>query len=58
MKSYGVTIPVMSNIVDMIRVEKYFSHLVRGDKLSRLDIQSYETPSAVLSDGPIRSNES
>ena len=32
-------VPVMSNTVDMIRVEKYFSQLVRADKLSRLDIQ-------------------
>ena len=58
MKSYGVKIPFMSNTVDMIRVEKYFSQLVRADKLSRLDIQNYETTSAVLSNGTIRSNES
>ena len=51
-------VPVTSNTVDMIRVEKYFSQLVRADKLSRLDIQSYETPSAALSDGTINSNES
>ena len=31
---------VMSNTVDMIRVEKYFSQLVRTDKLSRPDTQS------------------
>ena len=31
---------VMSNTVDMIRVEKYFSQLVRADKLSRLELQS------------------
>ena len=48
-------VPVMSNTVDMIRVEKYFSQLVRADKLSRLDIQNYKTPSAVLSDGTIHS---
>ena len=29
---------VMSNTVDMIRVEKYFSQFVPADKLSRLDI--------------------
>ena len=29
----------MSNTVDMIRVGKDFSQLVRADKLSRLDIQ-------------------
>ena len=51
-------VPVMSNTVDMIRVEKYFSQLVRVDKLFRLDIQGYETPSAALSDGTINSNES
>ena len=31
---------VMSNTVDMMQVEKYFSPLVLADKLSRLDIQS------------------
>ena len=30
----------MSNTVDMTRVEKYFSQLVRADKLSQLDSRS------------------
>ena len=37
---------VMSNTVDMIRVEKYFSQLVRTDKLSRLDRQSCRVENA------------
>ena len=34
-------VPVMSNAVNMTRVEKCFSQLVRADKLSRLDSRSY-----------------
>ena len=37
---------VMSNTVNMIRVEKYFSQFVRADKLSRLDIQSCRVENA------------
>ena len=37
---------VMSNTVDIIRVEKFFSQLVRADKLSRLDRQSYRVKNA------------
>ena len=37
---------VMSNTVDMTRVEKYFSQLVRADKLSQLDSQSCRVANA------------
>ena len=37
---------VMSNTVNMIRVEKYFSQFVRADKFSRLDIQSRRVENA------------
>ena len=37
---------VMSNTVDMTRVEKYFSQLVRADKLSQLDSQSCRVKNA------------
>ena len=38
--------PVMSNTVDMTRVEKYFSQLVRADKLSQLDSRSCRVENA------------
>ena len=37
---------VMSNTVDMTRVEKYFSQLVRADKLSQLDSRSCRVENA------------
>ena len=37
---------VMSNTVDMTRVEKYFSQLVRADKLSQLDSRSCQVENA------------
>ena len=37
---------VMSNTVDMTRVEKYFSQLVRADKLSQLDSRSCRVQNA------------
>ena len=37
---------VMSNTVDMTRVEKYFSQLVRVDKLSQLDSRSCRVENA------------
>ena len=37
---------VMSNTVDMTRVEKYFSQLVRADKLSQLDSRSWRVENA------------
>ena len=37
---------VMSNTVNKKRVEKYFSQLVRVDKLSRVDIQSCRVENA------------
>ena len=37
---------VMSNTVDMTQVEKYFSQLVRADKLSRLDRRSCRVETA------------
>ena len=37
---------VMSNTVDMTRVEKYFSQLVRADKLSQLDSRSCRVKNA------------
>ena len=36
----------MSNTVDMTRVEKYFSQLVRADKLSQLDSRSCRVENA------------
>ena len=36
----------MSNTVNMIRVEKYFSQFEGADKLSRLDIQSCRVENA------------
>ena len=36
----------MSNTVDMTRVEKYFSQLVRVDKLSQLDSRSCRVENA------------
>ena len=41
-----VNCPVMSNTVDMTRVEKYFSQLVRADKLSQLDSRSCRVENA------------
>ena len=38
--------PVMSNTVYMTRVEKYFSQLLRADKLSQLDSRSYRAENA------------
>ena len=37
---------MMSNTVDMTRVEKYFSQLVRADKLSQLDSRSCRVENA------------
>ena len=37
---------VMSNTVDMTRVEKYFSQLVRANKLSQLDSWSCRVENA------------
>ena len=37
---------VMSNTVDMTRVEKYFSQLVRANKLSQLDSRSCRVENA------------
>ena len=37
---------VMSNTVDMTRVEKYFSQLVRADKLSQLNSRSCRVANA------------
>ena len=37
---------VMSNTVDMTRVEKYFSQLVRADMLSQLDSRSCRVENA------------
>ena len=37
---------VMSNTVDMTRVEKYFSQLVRAGKLSQLDSRSCRVENA------------
>ena len=37
---------VMSNTVDMTRVEKYFSQLVRADELSQLDSRSCRVENA------------
>ena len=37
---------VMSNTVDMARVEKYFSQLVRADKLSQLNSRSCRVENA------------
>ena len=37
---------VMSNTVDMTQVEKYFSQLVRADKLSQLDSRSCRVENA------------
>ena len=36
----------MSNTVDMTRVEKYFSQLVRADKLPQLDSRSCRVENA------------
>ena len=36
----------MSHTVDMTRVEKYFSQLVRADKLSQLDSRSCRVENA------------
>ena len=37
---------VMSNTVDITRVEKYFSQLVRANKLSQLDSRSCRVENA------------